>query len=126
MKGKSKFLIPIFIALVSCAKVAQQPPTPSGIYVLDRSATAAEQLATDVTVQLVIYSDGNYDFHMSKGEVILREVSAGWKMIDNQLVFADLSGINHPKATYDADNGTISIENEGVILVLRKTDEAKF
>ena len=60
---------------------------------------------------------------MSKGEVILSKVSAGWEMVGNRLVFVDLSGLNHPKAVYDSDKGTISIENDGVTLVLRKTEE---
>ncbi len=70
-------------------------------------------------MQLVIHDNGEYQFTMSKGEVTLSKVSAGWEMVGNRLVFADLSGINHPKAVYDSDKGTISFENDGVTLQQR-------
>ena len=70
-----------------------------------------------------VYDSSEYQFTISKGEVILSKVSAGWDMFGNRLVFTDLSGINHPKAIYDANKGSISIENDGVTLVLRKTEE---
>ena len=69
-----------------------------------------------------VYDSSEYQFTISKGEVILSKVSAGWDMFGNRLVFTDVSGINHPKALYDSESQTILIENDGVTLVLRKTE----
>ena len=60
---------------------------------------------------------------MSKGEVILNKVSAGWEILGDQIIFADLSGIKHPKAVYDSESQTISMKNDGVTLMLRKTEK---